>query len=372
MNNNDIHFEGQDDPLALLRQKIDVTDAKIVALLNERYEYVHSVGQYKIAHNQAIYIPEREKAVMDRIQRHNVAGRVPPPILAAIYREIMSGSLLLEKPLSVAFLGPQASYSQQAATSRFGRSVRYVEQPSILDVFTEVETGRVDYGCVPVENSTEGVVNCTLDRLIAAQTRICAEINIRIRHNLMSICEQHEIKKVYSHPQVLGQCRQWILKNLPGVELFEMPSSSLSAQIAQTEPFAGAIASSLASEIYNLPMRQVGIEDSPENTTRFLVIGNQEPKPSGDDKTSVCFGLRDRVGALYDALLPFRQNEVTMTMIESRPSKRKNWEYFFYTDLLGHHTDSHIQNTLNALSDQCLFVRVLGSYPRALNYQSDT
>lgn len=356
------------DPLQPMREKIDEIDAKIVSLLTERYAQVHEIGQYKLAHNQSIYIPEREKMVMDRILGHNTTGRIPPSILAAIYREVMSGALALEKPLSVAFMGPPASYSQQAATSRFGRSVRYVELPSIMEVFAEVENGRVDYGCVPVENSAEGVVNCTLDTLIASETKICAEINARIRHNLMSRCAPEEIKVIYSHQQVFGQCRQWLLKNFPHAELVEVTSTSLAAQLAQDEPNSAAIASKLASEIYDIPIRVEGVEDSPTNTTRFLVLGNHEPKATGEDKTSICFGLKDRVGALYDALLPFRDAQVTMTMIESRPSKRRNWEYLFFIDLLGHVSEPRIAELLEKLSKQCLFVRVLGSYPCALTY----
>lgn len=356
------------DTLTPLREEIDRIDTEIVRLLNERYAVVHEIGKYKRAHNEPIFVPEREKKVFEHLNSLNVGGRIPPSILTSIYREIMSGSISLEKPVSVAFMGPQASYSHLAATQKFGRSVDYYEQPSISDVFPEVENGRADYGCVPVENSAEGVVNCTLDMLITAQTKICAEINIRIRHNLMSICEQSEIQKVYSHPQVFGQCRQWILKNMPGVELFEMPSTSLSAQRVREEPYSAAIASSLASEIYEIPIRQMGIEDSPENTTRFLVLGNQEPQRTGDDKTSICFGIRDRVGALYDVLQHFEANKVTMTLIESRPSKRRNWEYIFFIDLIGHHTDSSIQKTLEELNPKCLFLRVLGSYPRALSF----
>lgn len=355
--------------LEQFRKEIDTIDSEIIRLLNERYAVVHEVGKFKRSHNESIYVPEREKNVFMNLIEKNQGSRVPNDVLTAIYREIMSGALALEKPLKVAFLGPLASYSHLAATTKFGRSVNYLEQHSIIDVFTEVETGRADYGCVPVENSSEGVVNSTLDTLIGTSAKICAEINLKVHHNLMAFCKMEEIKVVYSHPQVFGQCRQWLNTHLPNARLEETSSTSLAAMyIGENKKNAAAIASTLASEIYDIPILQRGIEDCGDNTTRFYVIGNQEPKPTGEDKTSICFGLRDRVGALYDALMPFRANQVTLTMIESRPSRRRNWEYVFFVDILGHSTDPHIAQTLLSLKSHCLFMRELGSYPCSVNY----
>ncbi len=352
-----------------LRTQIDSIDTEIIRLLNERFSVVHEVGKYKRERNESIYVPEREKFIFGQLQKKNEGGIVPNDVLNAIYREIMSGAISIEKPIKVAFLGPQASYSHLAATTKFGRSVTYCEQNSIIDVFTEVETGRVDYGCVPVENSSEGVVNSTLDTLIGTSAKICAEINLKVHHNLMAFCPIEEIEVVYSHPQVLGQCRQWINTHLPHARIEEAPSSSLAAmRVAENKGKMAAIASSLAAEIYDIPIIQRGIEDCGDNTTRFYVIGNQSPLPTGDDKTSICFGLRDRVGALYEALMPFRANQVTLTMIESRPSRRRNWEYVFFVDILGHTTDPHIAQTLVSLKNNCLFMRELGSYPSSVNY----
>ena len=346
-----------------LRENIDRLDTRIVELINERYKYVLDVGKWKNRRLSAIYVPEREKSLLDRLVRLN-QGPMPEKTLRAVYHEIMSGALTLERPLKIAFLGPQATYTHQAAMAKFGHSVEYEPEHSIADVFRDIETERADYGCVPVENSTEGAVNYTLDMFLDSNVEICAEILFAIRHCLLSKGPREEIKRIYSHFQSFGQCRSWLLRNLPQVELVEVGSNTKAAELAVGEKGAAAIAGRLAAEIYGLNIVEENIQDSSNNTTRFLVLGKQQPAPTGQDKTSLCFAIGDRVGALYDSLLPFKHGDVTLTMIESRPSRQRNWEYFFFIDLLGHRDDPNVKAAVAELTGMCRFVKILGSFPR--------
>jgi len=240
-----------------------------------------------------------------------------------------------------------------------------VAKASISDVFNDVEAERIDYGVVPIENSTEGAINHTLDMLINSTVKTCSEINMRIHYNLLSKSGMKDIRKVYSHAQVLRQCRNWLQGHLPGVETVESSSSTEASKIASEEKYSASISSSLAGELYKLNVVADNIEDNADNTTRFMVIGRQEPRPTGDDKTSICFVIRNRVGALYDSLLPFKDGKITLTMIEIRPSKCKNREHYFFLDFLGHAKDPAPQRTLEKLKEMCQFVRILGSYPRS-------
>lgn len=348
-----------------LRIKIDSIDRGIVRLLNDRYEVVKQVGEWKRERGEPIYVPEREKALLEKLETIN-RGPMPNSTLRAVYREIMSGALRLENPLKVAFFGPEATFTHLAAKMKFGHGVEYISKSTIADVFHAVEAGKCDYGCVPVENSTEGVVNYTLDMLMDSSVKICAEINMRIQQCLLSNAEKSKIKVVYSHAQSLGQCRNWLTEHLPGVETIAVVSNSRAADLAAREEGAAAIGSELAAEVYGLKIVEKGIQDNPNNTTRFLVTGTQEVKPSGQDKTSICFAIKDRVGALYDCLLPFKHAGVTLTMIESRPSKRRNWEYLFFIDMLGHATDPEIAAALKELNTLAHSLKVLGSYPCAI------
>lgn len=347
-----------------LRREIDKLDSEIVRLLNHRYKLVEKVGEWKKNCDHEIYVPEREKALLNKLEKIN-KGPMKNETLQAVYREIMSGALALEEALKIAYLGPSASFSELAAYSKFGRSVEYIPKTGISGVFHEVETGRADYGCIPIENSTEGAVNHTLDKFIGSNTKICAEINLRIHHILMGKCELCEIEKIYSHAQVFGQCRAWIQEHLSNAELIELASTARAAEKAAVEKNSAAIASTLAAELYGLNIIMENIEDNSENTTRFMIIGNQEPKATGDDKTSICFSVKDRVGILYESLLPFKNNGITLTMIESRPSRKRNWEYFFFVDVLGHRDDEKLSKAISELSEHCQFIRILGSYPRA-------
>ena len=355
--------------LADLRKKIDAVDMEIVRLLNERYRTVLEVGAWKKERTAAVYVPEREKAVLDRLCELN-EGPMSAATLRSIYREIMSGALSLEFPLRVAYLGPEATFTHQAAMSKFGRSVGYVAKSSSSEVFAAVINGEAEYGCIPVENSTEGVVNRTLDMFLEwKDAAICAEINLPIHHCLLSKVPLSRIRKVYAHAQTLGQCRGWIRENLRGVELVEVASNTRGAEIAAGEECAGSIASLLAAEVYGLDVVRESVEDNPRNTTRFLVISgkSRESAPTGTDKTSICFAIRDRVGALYDSLLPFKNQGLTLSMIESRPTGEKNWEYQFFVDIIGHREDEKVRAALEELEGLTSALRLLGSYPRALD-----
>jgi chorismate mutase/prephenate dehydratase len=351
--------------LAELRKKIDELDRQIVQLINERYTTVLDIGHWKKSNSSAIYVPEREKALIEKLQKLN-EGPMQDNVLKAIYREIMSGALALEHPLRISFLGPEGSFTEQAALAKFGNCVDYQAKSSIADIFKDIETERADYGCIPVENSTEGAVTHTLDMLLMSPAKICAESNMRIHHHLMANCEFSEIKKLYSHIQVFGQCRNFIQEKLPGVELVETGSTTKAAALAVQEKNAAAIGGLLAAEKYGLNILMENVEDFGNNTTRFLIIGNQDTRATGDDKTSICFALKDKVGALYDCLRPFKMASLTLTMIESRPTKNSNWEYCFFVDVLGHATDEKIVWALEELERSCNFVKVMGSYPRSL------
>lgn len=350
------------DKLPAIRRRIDALDAQLVRLLNERTRLVQEVGKIKQATGAEIYAPDRESAVLERVCRLN-KGPLSNDALRAIYREIMSSALALEKPLVIAYLGPEATYSHLAAVKKFGASVRYAPLPSIADVFLEVSKGRADYGVVPIENSTEGAVTHTYDMFVDSDLKICAQILLPIRHNLMSAGPRSAIKKLYSIAQVFAQCRQWLQLNMPHVETIEVSSTTRAAEIARTDPEAGALASALAAEKYGLTIHDANIQDSSENVTRFLVIGRSYPKPTGRDKTSLMFAVQDRVGALHDCIASFKKYKINMTKIESRPSRRKAWEYYFFVDILGHADDRRVKKALAELAKHAMFVKILGSYP---------
>jgi chorismate mutase/prephenate dehydratase len=349
-----------------IRSQIDRVDQQLIALLNERADLVHKVGEVKRAEGTEIYAPEREEQVLRSLAEKNASlkGRLPEKSIRAIYREIMSASLALEKDLTIAYFGPVATNTHQAARSKFGASVEYVPQVSIGDVFDAVARGNADYGVVPIENSTEGAVNHTLDMFMESELRICAQILLKIENHLLSRVPKEEIHKIYSHPQVFGQCRQWLRNNLPGVDLVEVASTPRAAELAATEPHAAALAGRMAGEAYSLNVIAASIQDIPNNTTRFLVIGQSSSPPTGNDRTALMFCVRDEPGALFHALEPFNRLKLSMSKIESRPSKRKAWEYYFFVDVDGHATEPNVQEALNALEQHCTFLKILGSYPK--------
>lgn len=348
--------------LEALRKKIDALDKVIIELLNARANITLDVARVKNKNGKSIYAPAREREVLNKISEAN-KGPLSNEALVAIYREVMSGSLALEKPIKIAYMGPQASFSHLASMKRFGSQVEYVPCNGIPEVFLEVERDNADYGVVPIENSIEGVISYTLDMFVDADLKICAQIILDVAHNLLANCSKSSIKRVYSNPQVFGQCRIWLQENLPGVELIEVSSTTRAAQIAAKEKNSACIASILASSIYKLKVIARDIEDSPHNITRFLVIGKTEVPETSHDKTSLVFSIKDKVGALHDMLVPFKKYKINLTKIESRPSKKRAWDYYFFLDLEGHKDNSRINKAIAELDSKCKFLKVLGSYP---------
>jgi chorismate mutase/prephenate dehydratase len=344
------------------RKAIDKFDAQLIRLLNERTRHVLAIGEIKRKAGEEIYAPHREGAVLKRICRLN-RGPITNESLQAVYREIMSGALSLQKSMEIAYLGPEATFTHQAAIQRFGASLRYMPQKTIADVFTEVSKSRADYGVVPVENSTEGVVTHTLDMFVDSDLKIVAQIVLPVQHCLLSNGPRSRIKKLFAHPQSLGQCRGWVQTNLPRAEVIETSSNARSAELAAQEKGTAAIAGVLAAERYGLDVLEYDIQDNVANATRFLVLGRQSTPPTGQDRTSLMISITDKVGALYSALAAFRRFRINMTKIESRPSKRKAWEYFFFIDFDGHVEERKVRNAIARLGEHCNFVKVLGSYP---------
>lgn len=347
-----------------LRDKIDALDAEIVRLLNARAECAVAIGNIKRSTNAPIYVPEREKAVFEKLNRIN-AGPLGPDAIRAVYREIVSAMIALERPISVAFLGPRDTFSHMAAMRVFGGSAEYHPLPSFSDIFTEVERGRIDYGIVPVESSMGGSVSDTLDRFISSDLKIINEVLLHITQNLLSTVPLERVARVYSKDNALLQCRNWLRANLPKAELIETSSTAEAARRAANEPGAAAIASRLAADTYGLNVLAERIEDAAHNFTRFLVIGQQMVKPTGDDKTAVLISIKDKPGALYGLLLPFAEAGISLTRIESRPSQVKAWEYVFFIDFLGHADDPGIRALLDKLGDSANQIKILGSFPRA-------
>lgn len=345
------------------RRAIDALDKKIINLLNKRANISKKIGSVKRKLNKSIYAPDREKEILGNIKKIN-KGPVSNESLVSIYREIMSSSFSLEKPLVIAYLGPKATFTNLAALHKFGPKVSYNACESITEVFLDVERGNSDYGVVPIENSIEGAVTHTLDMFMDSDLKICAEIILDISHNLLGKSKIDKVKRTYSNPQVFGQCRIWLQVNLPRTELIEVSSTTKAAQIASQEKNSACIASTLAAKVYGLKIIAKEIEDSPHNITRFLVISQNEIPRSSDDKTSIMFSIKDKVGALHDILIPFKKNKINLTKIESRPSKRKAWDYYFYLDLSGHQSEAKVKKALKELEVKCKFIKVLGSYPK--------
>ncbi len=348
-----------------LRKKIDEIDSQILKLLNRRAELVIEVGRFKAEQNLDFHVPQREEEIYTRLAGENT-GPFPSQAVRPVFREVISACLSLEHPLRVAYLGPRATFSHLAAMERFGLSAQFLAVRSIGDVFAEVEKGNADYGVVPVENSTEGIVSHTLDRFVDSSLLICGEVVVETALHLMGRASSlEEIRQIYSHPHALAEARKWLETHSPHLPVVETSSTAAAAETAASEPGAAAIASELAASLYGLNILQRRIEDHPHNLTRFLVIGRKATAPTAADKTSILFSIKDRVGALHRMLLPFADHEVNLTKIESRPSKQRVWEYVFYVDFEGHAGEPRVQQALETLRDECIFLKVLGSYPRA-------
>ena len=348
-----------------IRKKIDLLDKDILDFLNKRAALAKDIGRLKDKSGSDFYVPNREKKIILELARKN-KGPLPTSAVSSVYREIFNVCRSLESRLKIAYFGPEGTFTHQAALKNFGGTARYVSSKTITDVFTEVEKDRVNYGVVPIENSTEGIVNHTLDMFIESDLVISSEISMQIEECLLSISgRKKDVKKVYSFPTAIGQCRNWLEKNLPGVPVIEVSSTSEAARRAVKEKDVAAIASEAAAGLYGLEIIEKGIEDTKENYTRFLVIGKKEAGASGRDKTSILFSVKDKVGVLHDMLAPFKKYKISLTKIESRPTKKRAWQYIFFIDFLGHVSEPRIKKALHELSSHCLFMKMLGSYPRA-------
>jgi chorismate mutase/prephenate dehydratase len=347
-----------------LRKRIDEIDSQLVQLLNERARVVVEVGKLKSKTDGPIYAPDREKQVLAKITQAN-KGPLPARTLVAIWRELMSGSFVLEKPLRIAYLGPGGSFSHTAAMLKFGQSVEYAPLADIRGIFDEISRGHCDLGIVPIENSTGGGVIETLDALIDSDVKICAEVLMAIHHNLLANCSLERVEKVYSKPEVFAQCRNWLTATFKEAKTIAVASTAKAAQMASEEPRAAAIGSKVAAELYGLKMICENIEDIANNITRFLVASREDARPTGEDKTAALFSTAHKAGALVDVLEAFKKYDINLTNIESRPSKKREWEYYFFVDFLGHRTEERVQIGLEEARQHCLQLSVLGSFPRA-------
>ncbi|MBF0330118.1 MAG: prephenate dehydratase [Nitrospirae bacterium] len=349
--------------LGKLREQIDGIDSRILDLLNKRANIAIEVAKIKRKQNLKFHSPERERAILERMTNSN-AGPFPNDALRVIFREIISASLSLEEPLKVAYLGPEGTFTHLAAIRHFGSSADYIPVESIKAIFEAVEAKKADYGLVPIENSNEGVVSYTLDVFVDCELKIAAEVMLEVSHNLLSKSgDRAKIKRVYSHPQAAAQCREWFERNMPAIPVLEAISTAKAAELASKDEGTAAIASELAARLYDLKFIERHIEDNKYNYTRFLVIARDYQAKTGNDKTSVMFSLKDKPGALYSVLIPFKAAKINLTKIESRPSKRKAWEYIFFADMLGHIDDKKVKKAIEEVKDSCLYLKHLGSYP---------
>ena len=357
-----------DEQLQQVRARINSIDAELLRLISERAACAQDVAKIKDAHGEAVkyYRPEREAEILRRIKAQN-PGPLDGEEIARLFREIMSACLALEKPLKVSYLGPEGTFTQAAALKHFGHSVQAQPFGAIGDIFREVEAGACEYGVVPVENSTEGVVNHTLDMFMRSPLRIAGEVTLRIHHHLLSKAEDlGALKRVYSHQQSLAQCRGWLDRYLPNAERVAVSTNADAAKLAAAAEDVAAVASEAAAELYALRVLAQRIEDEPGNTTRFLVIGPEDSPPSGQDKTSMLLSCHNEAGGLNRLLMPFAKQGISMTRIESRPSRQGVWDYVFFVDVCGHRQSPKVAAALAELKDAANLCKVLGSYPEAV------
>ena len=349
-----------------LRNRIDEIDRQLVGLLNERARIVIEIGKLKSQTGSPVYAPDREKEVLAKIASAN-KGPLPDKCLAAIWRELMSGSFVLERPMRVGYLGPAGSFSHTAAMLKFGQSADFEPLADIRSIFDEMGKGHCDLGIVPIENTLGGGVIETLDAFVDSNVRICSEILMAVHQNLLANCPLEQIEKIYSKPEVFTQCRNWLAATFKEAKTIPEPSTAKAAQRAAKEPKSAAIGSAIAAELYGLKVVCENIEDTPNNVTRFFVVGREDSKPTGEDKTAVMFSTAHKAGALVDVLEVFKKYEVNLTNIESRPSKKKQWEYYFFADFMGHRSEQRVQKAIDEAGRHCLAISVLGSFPRAMD-----
>lgn len=354
-----------------LRDKIDDIDSEIQKLINERAACAQEVAKVKMAsqgqETAVFYRPEREAQVLANVMARN-SGPLPNEDMARLFREIMSACLAIEEPVKVAYLGPEGTFTQHAALKHFGAWAKTMPMPAIDEVFREVEAGAAHYGVVPVENSTEGVVNHTLDTFLTSKIHICGEVELRIHHHLMvgKNTRKDSITRIYSHQQSLAQCRKWLDAYMPHAERIAVSSNAEAARRVNSEWNSAAIAGEMAADMYDLEIINEKIEDNPDNSTRFLIVGNNPVGRSGDDKTSIIVSMHNEPGALYTLLKPFNVHGIDMTRLETRPSPSGNWNYVFFIDFMGHLDDENVQKALADIKLTAAEIKVLGSYPKAV------
>ncbi|MCD6583575.1 MAG: prephenate dehydratase [Candidatus Omnitrophica bacterium] len=349
--------------LKKLRGQVDNIDNQILKLLLRRAEVVEKINLIKEKKSMEFFSPEREAEILRRLKKIN-KGVLSDNDIELIFKEIFSVFRALKIKIKVTYLGPEGTFTHLAAVKKFGKKVNYISSETIREVFTIVEKGGADYGVVPVENSIEGVVTHTLDMFFESPLKICAEIIMEIHHDLLSYSSKGKIMRIYSNPQVFAQCREWLVKNFPYVQLIPTSSTAKAALRVKKDRNGACIGSRILASLYGLKVISANIQDTPSNVTRFLVISKEDSLPSGEDKTSIIFSVKDKVGALHDALYSFKKFNINLTKIESRPSKRKAWEYYFFVDFGGHRTDKNVDKSLKELEKRCNFVKVLGSYPK--------
>ena len=349
-----------------IRIEIDKIDEQILQLLNNRYECVREVGKWKKSRSHEIYVPEREKKLLSRLEKLN-NGPLQTKVLRAIYREVMSGALALEHPLTIGYVGNETSMAKYAAGGKFGKNVQCMSYNSLHSVFSDIANERIDYGIIPVENSRDGVFSTTLDEFISSDVLICTEINVCFHKNLLTKCKKiTNINALYGTKETFDECSVWISRNLEHAIKITVDTIDEAVQSGINTENSALIANpSFSSSFPQLHSIVRNIENNPDNITRYLIIGNQSPKPTGDDKTTLCYVVNNESGALCDTLMPFKENNITATMFESRPVKNSKWEYCFFIDYLGHIDDDKFQKALTKLKAKCTSLKILGSYPKS-------
>ncbi len=358
--------------LESLRNEIDSLDQQIQKLINNRAACAQKVAEVKQAEitgeeKALFYRPEREAQVLRKVMERN-EGPLENESMARLFREIMSACLALEEPMNIAYLGPEGTFTQAAAQKHFGHAVKTLPMATIDEVFREVESGSAHYGVVPVENSTEGVVNTTLDSFTHSNVAICGEVELRIHHHLLvgQNTKENSITRIYSHQQSFAQCRQWLDAHYPTADRIPVSSNSDAARRMQSEWNAAAIAGEVAAEIYGLKKVASNIEDNPHNTTRFLIVGREHVPPSGQDKTSIIVSMKNKPGALYELLAPFHKAGIMLTRVETRPSRDGSWAYVFFIDFEGHEGDEAVKDVMKEVESISVYLKKLGSYPKAV------
>ncbi len=354
----------QVNELEELRRQIDSIDEAILDLLNRRASLALRIGEIKRSSGSPVFVPGREKRIFDRLESIS-KGPFPKEAIKYVFREIISACVAVQRQITVAYLGPEATFTHQAGVEYFGLSARFIPVKFVEGIFEVVDRGHVDYGVVPFENSTEGVVNRTLDAFMEFdQVRIVGEVYLRVSHHLLTKSgDTLGVEKIYSHPHAIAQCRKWLASVMPEAKVVYVSSTAEAAKMAAEDDKAAAIASDMAATLYGLKVAVRNIEDQRDNYTRFLIVGKSESEPTGDDKTSILFSISDEVGALKNILSCFSDRGINLTKIESRPSKKKPWDYIFYIDFNGHLSEDRVKEAVDCLRKRCVFVKILGSYP---------